>query len=77
MGRNTMYFVQSCPTCGRHLQVRVRDLGRFVRCQHCDTTLVAKDNSNQPIETNDRVEQLLRMADQFLHKNDLELRQVH
>jgi DNA-directed RNA polymerase subunit M/transcription elongation factor TFIIS len=34
MARN-IYFVQSCPTCGRNLQVRVEYLGKRVVCQHC------------------------------------------
>lgn len=30
-----VYFVQECPTCGRHLQVRVEYLGKKVACRHC------------------------------------------
>lgn len=37
------YFVQSCPTCGRTLQVRVQYLGRMVTCRHCRGEFVAMD----------------------------------
>lgn len=39
------YFVQECPTCGRHLQIRVEYLGRKVVCQHCRGSFVATDPS--------------------------------
>jgi len=35
------HFLQSCPTCGRSLEVRVEHLGRRVTCQHCHGTFVA------------------------------------
>ena len=39
------YFVQACPTCGRHLQVRLELLGREVLCKHCHAQFHAKDPS--------------------------------
>jgi hypothetical protein len=30
------YFVQECPVCGRHLEIRVAYLGKQVVCQHCN-----------------------------------------
>jgi hypothetical protein len=38
-----IYYVQECPTCGRHLQIRVEYLGRRLVCQHCQGSLVAAD----------------------------------
>ncbi len=38
------YFQQSCPTCGRHLRVDVRQLGRQVACSHCRAIFVACDD---------------------------------
>lgn len=35
------FFLQSCPVCGRHLEVRVRYLGKQVSCIHCSGTFVA------------------------------------
>ena len=39
------YFVQSCPTCGRRLQVRIEYLGKEVMCQHCRAHFHASDSS--------------------------------
>ena len=35
------FFLQSCPVCGRHLEVRVRFLGKQVSCIHCNGSFVA------------------------------------
>ncbi|MDR1958663.1 MAG: hypothetical protein LBQ54_06425 [Planctomycetaceae bacterium] len=35
------YFIQSCPTCGRRLQIRVEYLGRDVSCYHCSARFPA------------------------------------
>jgi hypothetical protein len=45
---NPTYFLQSCPTCGRHLQIRVEYLGRAVACDHCRGKFIARDSSNSP-----------------------------
>ena len=37
------YFVQSCPTCGRQLHVRVEYLGLPIMCRHCHAEFVATD----------------------------------
>jgi DNA-directed RNA polymerase subunit M/transcription elongation factor TFIIS len=29
------FFIRSCPTCGRSLEVRVEYLGKRVSCRHC------------------------------------------
>lgn len=39
----TVFYHQSCPVCGRPLQVRVTLLGRRVYCQHCGGGFVATD----------------------------------
>lgn len=36
-------FTQSCPTCGRRIEVRTSLMGCDVRCQHCDAVFVAQD----------------------------------
>ncbi len=41
--RKATYFVQTCPVCGRRLQIRVEYLGKKVVCQHCRGELVASD----------------------------------
>ena len=35
-------FTQSCPTCGRRIQVRASLMGCEVRCQHCHAVFVAQ-----------------------------------
>lgn len=37
------FFQQSCPTCGRHLRVDVRQLGQQVACSHCGAIFMARD----------------------------------
>jgi ribosomal protein L37AE/L43A len=36
-----LHFTQSCPTCGRRLEVHTRLLGQNVACQHCNAEFVA------------------------------------
>ncbi len=38
-------FTQSCPTCGRRIQVRASLLGCTVACQHCNAEFVAQARS--------------------------------
>jgi DNA-directed RNA polymerase subunit M/transcription elongation factor TFIIS len=37
------YFIRSCPTCGRSLEVRVEYLGKRVSCQHCSAEFDTSD----------------------------------
>ena len=61
------YFSQECPTCGRRLQIRVKYLGRTVRCSHCGGTLVASE-SNESIfdEPATAGSTVLKRADELL-----------
>lgn len=38
------YYLQSCPTCGRRLQIRIEYLGRQVICYHCNGSFIALDS---------------------------------
>jgi hypothetical protein len=38
-------FTQSCPTCGRRIQVRASLMGCDVACQHCHAVFVAEQDS--------------------------------
>ena len=41
-------FTQSCPTCGRRIEVRASLMGCDVRCQHCHAVFVAhRDDAPQ------------------------------
>lgn len=35
-------FTQSCPTCGRRVQIHTSLLGRTVACQHCKGEFIAE-----------------------------------
>lgn len=60
-----MYFVRPCPTCGRHLEIRVELLGRRVSCQHCSAEFVATQRSETPwIDA--RVDNVLARAEQYI-----------
>ena len=56
------FFAQECPSCGRHLQVRLDYLGRFVACQHCQRQFKAMLAPPQ----SDSSEDLLHRADELL-----------
>jgi hypothetical protein len=44
-------FTQSCPTCGRRIEVRASLMGCDVRCQHCDAVFVAQqDDAHQHLD---------------------------
>jgi organic radical activating enzyme len=69
-------FTQSCPTCGRRIQVRASLMGCDVRCQHCDAVFVAQEDArHSPIQSRttedlnsdplmNRVEQALSRAEE-------------
>lgn len=60
------FFIQECPTCGRRLQVRIRDLGRDVQCQHCHGTFTARDPHGESAAMYDPVGVLIDQADDYL-----------
>lgn len=67
-------FTQSCPTCGRRLQVAASLLGHTVACQHCKGEFVANPGLEDELSDcgglhgsdplMDRVEQALERARQ-------------
>jgi hypothetical protein len=59
------YFVRSCPTCGRHLQIRVELLNRPVECTHCTAVFIAGE-TDSGLESDWRIEQALARTQQFL-----------
>ena len=63
---NPTYFAQACPTCGRHLQIRVQYLGKKVVCQHCQGHLTAADPANVGCDGVESGNALLRRADELL-----------
>ncbi|MDZ4659182.1 MAG: hypothetical protein SH868_16545 [Bythopirellula sp.] len=60
------YFIRSCPTCGRSLEVRVEYLGKMVSCQHCSAQF---DTSDPPYYSDGASESslsLLARADELI-----------
>ena len=61
-------FSQSCPTCGRRMEVRASLLGRTIACQHCRAEFTAtahQDIAGQHGPEDDlmrRVEEALRKS---------------
>ena len=62
-----VYFVRECPTCGRHLHIRVEYLGKKVVCQHCHGKLEARDPAASDPPINEPAQALLRRVDELLH----------
>jgi len=56
-------FLQTCPTCGRRLEVRVEHLGRELTCQHCRGRFVA---THEDYTSAEGTTALLRRADELL-----------
>lgn len=59
------YFIRSCPTCGRSLEIRVELLNRRVECSHCHANFVATEVEERSI-SDLRIEQALARTQQFL-----------
>ena len=75
--RNDVTFRQSCPVCGRAVQVSVVLLGRRVYCQHCGGGFVAMDEQMRPdigdsSSVVDRVDELLERAALVLEQSGSE-----
>lgn len=71
MSRST-YFLQECPTCGRRLQIQVRDLGRSVGCGHCEAHFIAADPEGGSISSDDPIADLLNRAESYLNSSHAE-----
>jgi len=60
-----LHFTQSCPTCGRRLQVHTRLLGQNVSCQHCHAEFMAGFQEDN-VRSTDRSQDLLARAEAML-----------
>ncbi len=62
-------FNQSCPTCGRRVQVRASLLGSTVACQHCHAEFTATGMEGETSQIDDncrlmaRVEKALQVSE--------------
>lgn len=59
------FFVRSCPTCNRRLEVRVELLGREVECVHCGAGFTANEETTQQ-QDDQRIEQVLARAQRYI-----------
>jgi DNA-directed RNA polymerase subunit RPC12/RpoP len=59
------FFVRSCPTCGRKLEVRVELLGRQVECVHCGANFTAHERPSDAADDL-RIEQILARAQRYI-----------
>ncbi|SMP40518.1 hypothetical protein SAMN06265222_101463 [Neorhodopirellula lusitana] len=60
-------FTQSCPTCGRRIDVRANLLGCTVACQHCGAEFTATA-SEAPVVGRESGEALLRRVESALRR---------
>jgi len=60
-------FNQSCPTCGRRVDVRASLLGCAVACQHCGAEFIATANEDLS-SLQDSTEDLLARAEAALQR---------
>lgn len=61
-----LHFTQSCPTCGRRLQVHTRLFGQQVACQHCHAEFTAGANGESAASA-DASKDLLARAEAMLN----------
>jgi hypothetical protein len=64
------HYVQTCPTCGRSLRIRVEYLGRQVACLHCHGRFLACDPESPDYNLSDSGLALLRRAEELLARAD-------
>ena len=64
-----MRFTQSCPTCGRRVQVRTSLMGCTVACQHCKAEFVADPNRDH-VNAVDSTASLMERVERALQAHD-------
>lgn len=60
-------FTQSCPTCGRRVEIRASLLGSSVACQHCKAEFVAIGDENE-FQRSQGGADLMRRVDRVLQQ---------
>lgn len=66
MIKEAPHFIQTCPVCGRPLQVCIDNLGQMVTCQHCRGQFVARYSNTSDRENTECCNSLLHRADRLL-----------
>jgi len=60
------FYVQTCPVCGRHLEVRIQYLGKQVSCVHCGGGFVASHPRQNGAQARKVESDLMGRADRLL-----------
>ena len=68
-------FTQSCPTCGRRVEIRANLIGRTVACRHCRAEFVADSGfegvvAPPSIENEDSSDDLMARVDELLQMSE-------
>lgn len=63
-------FSQSCPTCGRRIEVQASLLGHSVGCQHCGSEFVASDCATES-EVPRATEELMQRVERAISKAEV------
>lgn len=56
MSSTATYFVKSCPACCRAVQIKLRYLGKQIRCVHCGREFTANDSHGESAALDDPVQ---------------------
>ncbi len=51
----SIQFTQSCPTCGRRIQIQASLMGRSVACPHCQAEFEASEGGTNRAEIDGRI----------------------
>lgn len=68
------FFTQSCPTCGRRLQINGGHAKQRVACKHCGSDFIACDPKEPDFCQHQWHDALLERADQLLALAELRVR---
>lgn len=60
------YFIRSCPTCGRSLEIRVEYFGKRVSCRHCSAEFDTVDGPVDLPRASDSSLSLLARAEELI-----------
>jgi len=64
-----LHFKQSCPVCGRRLEVPARLLGQTIGCQHCTAEFRAGENQEESNSAADAGDALLARVEAILARS--------
>lgn len=64
-----LHFKQSCPVCGRRLEVPARLLGHTIGCQHCTAEFRAGENQEESSSAADGGDALLARVEAILARS--------